>query len=295
MSKRTKIPFSHDASGLFLPWISMLMTFIAILTISGGLTAYRALSYWTQNVSASMTVQIPIVDEQGKSRTEQLEQDIETTLTILRTSPGIIGAKVLEDSQMAHLMEPWVNSDIDLATLPLPKIIDVTLDTQNPPSFSQIKDDLAAQVPIAILDAHQVWLDNLITMADSFMKLTLFILVLLLATTAFTVSYSAKTSLWVHKKVINLVHMMGANDWTIASQYAGRIFKLTITGCFFGCLLAFPILLGVSHFFKSLTHDFNCALTQQDMIALCLTPFIFAVLAFFTTLYTVLKALKRFI
>ncbi len=295
MAKKSDIPFSTDPSRLFLPWISMLMIFIATLTLAGGLTAYKALSYWNKNVSAAITVQIPTVDDKGKPRGEEVQNDIEKALTVLRTNPGILGAKVLESTQMRRLMTPWLGEQADIDALPLPQVIDVTVDTINPPNIEELNAELIQFVPTAVLDSHRVWLDSLITIAGGLMKLTVFILALLLITTAFTVSYSAKTSLTMHKQVIALVHMMGANDGYIAWQYAIRVLKLALLGGISGLALALPIIFGVGYFFETIAGDFNCNLDAMMMIILISTPFAFALLAFASTLKTVLTALKRMI
>ncbi|MBQ9739109.1 MAG: hypothetical protein IJV75_06355 [Alphaproteobacteria bacterium] len=295
MAKKSDIPFSTDPSRLFLPWISMLMIFIATLTLAGGLSAYKALSYWNKSVSASITVQIPIVDDKGKPRGEEVQNDIEKALTILRTNPGILGAKVLEETQMRRLMTPWLGEHADIKALPLPHVIDVTVDTINPPNIEELNTELIQFVPLAVLDSHRVWLDTLITIAGGLMKLTIIILALLLITTAFTVSYSAKTSLSMHKHVIALVHMMGANDSYIAWQYAIRILKLTLLGGLSGLVLALPIIFGVGYFFETIAGDFKCKIDALMLIILISTPFAFALLAFISTLKTVSTALKRMI
>ena len=293
MAKHSDIPFSKDSSRLFLPWISMLMIFIASLTLAGGLTAYRALSYWNKNVSGSITVQIPVITAKGQSRSDTVDGDIEQALTVLRTSTGVLGAKVLEDEQIHRLMMPWIGDKADLDTLPIPKVIDVTIDPNNPPNADELTADLAATVPLAVLDTHRLWLDGMINMANGFMKVTVFILLLLVVTTAFTVTYSARTSLAVHKKVIRLVHMMGANDWYIAWQYAVRVLKLSLVGGIIGLVLSLPVIFGIGYFFETLSGDFNCAINNMVIITLIATPFVFAILAFVTTLKTVLTSLKR--
>ncbi|MBR4927774.1 MAG: hypothetical protein IKY98_05555 [Alphaproteobacteria bacterium] len=293
MRKTCDIPFSKDSAGLFLPWISMLMIFIASLTLAGGLTAYRGLSAWNADVSGAMTVQIPTTDDKGNSIGDLVNEQIEKALTVLRTSPGVMGARVLDDEQMFRLMTPWIGQNADIASLPLPKVIDVAVDPRNPPILDQLSQELAEQVPSAVLDTHRIWLDNLIAMANGFMKLTVFILGLLILTTAFTVIYSSRTSLGVHKKVIRLIHLMGANDLYIAWQYAYRVFKLTFLGGLFGLLLSMPIIFGVGYFFQTLGAHFDISMHPVDIVILVSLPVFFAVLSFMTTLQTVLKSLKR--
>lgn len=294
MRRKSDIPFAEDSSRLFLPWMSMLMVFMAVLTVAGGMAAYMSLSDWNKSVSGSMTVQIPVVDNKGVAR-EEIDKDIENALTVLRSSPGILGAVILSDEQMNTLMTPWIGEQTNISDLPLPKLIDVTIDTDNPPKLDQLTTDLTDQVPTAVLDSHRIWLANLIKLAGGMMKLTGFILLLLISTTALTVIYSTKTSLAVHKSVISLVHMMGANDFYIAIQYANRSFKLSLIGGLLGLLMALPVILGISYFFQNIAADFmvDGGFSANQWLGLGLLPFAFALLSFITTLHIVNSSLKK--
>lgn len=293
MKRQADIPFAQDSARLFLPWISMLMVFIAVLILAGGMAAVSTLNTWSATVSGSMTVQIPVTDDKGLPRDEVLSDDIELVLTVLRTSPGVMGAKVLDQEQMAALMAPWIGDKTDIEGLPLPKVIDVSIDTQNPPDIDKLTEDLSEQVPMAQLDSHRMWLGGLIDLANGCIKVTGFILLLLFLTTAFTVIYAAKTSLSVHKNVISLVHMMGANDSYIAWQYATRTFRLTFLGGAMGLVLALPVLFGITYFIQTLTADFIPHLNRLEWVVLGATPVIFAILAFAVAWQTVMQALKR--
>lgn len=295
--KNQNMFFATDSNKLFLPWMSMLMSFIAVLILAGGMAGYVAITGWQRVVSGALTVQIPTYTEAGVSRADVLQKEIETTLTILRSSNGVLGATVLSDTQMEKLMEPWLGSDAKLSELPLPKLIDVVVDSKNYPDIAQLKTDLAGQVPSAILDSHRMRLEPLIKLSGGIVKLICFVLILLAMTASFTVVYATKTSLIVHEHVISLMHMMGANDMFVTRQYAFRNFGLTFIGGFFGFLLALPIMAGISFFIRGATLDFvfNPMLTISQWGILLAIPFLLAILAFFTTIKTVLAYLKRFL
>ncbi|MBQ7412764.1 MAG: hypothetical protein IJV07_00610 [Alphaproteobacteria bacterium] len=295
--KKDSIFFATDSTRLFLPWMSMLMTFIAVLILATGITSYQAITNWKQVVSGALTVQIPTYTESGESRGQAVNQDVETALTILRSSIGVVGATVISDAQMTELMAPWLGGDVAVSELPLPKLIDVTLDSANHPNLAQIKTDLAEQVPSAILDSHRMRLEPLIKLSDAGIKLIIFILILLAVTASFTVVYATRTSLSAHEHVISLIHMMGANDWFLTQKYAVRHFSLTIMGGFFGFLLALPIMAGISFLIRGATIDFiwNPALGIGGWLTLLLVPVILSILAFLTTIKTVLGYLKRFL
>ena len=297
MIKQNNILFVTDSSRLFLPWMSMLMGFIAVLVLAAGITSYRSITDWQRVVSGSLTVQIPTYTESGESRAERVSKDIETALTILRSSPGVQGATLLSDNQMAELMNPWLSDDMVVSELPLPKLIDVVVDSNEYPDIAQLKMDLSSQVPSAILDSHRMRLEPLLKLAGGGIKLISFILILLALTASFTVIYATRTSLMAHEYIISLIHMMGANDWFIIRKYAVRHFVLTFMGAFFGFLLSLPIMAGISFLIRGATLDFiwNSALGLSEWIALLAISVVLAVLAFLTTCKTVSDYLKRFL
>lgn len=294
---KSNIFFTTDPAKLFLPWMSMLMTFIAVLVLAGGMATYSSVTRWQRTVSGSLTVQIPTYTELGASRGEMVDREIETTLTILRSSEGVLGATVLSDRQMSDLMAPWLGENAVITELPLPKLIDVTVDPNGRLDIAQIKSDLATQVPSAILDSHRIWLTPLLRISSGIIKLIGFILVLLSLTAAFTVIYATRTSLTVHEPVIALVHMMGAGDLYVTQQYASRSFQLTLLGSLFGFFLTLPIMAGVSFFIQGASFDFilKQSLSLGQWAVLLSVPFLLSVLAFITTFKTVMNYLKRFL
>lgn len=295
MKKRADIPFSSDSSKFFIPWLSMFMVFIATLILAVALVVYSSVQSWTNTISGSLTVQIPTYTDKGESREEVLSADIEMALTLLRSSSGITGATLLTDEQVAELMEPWLGENENITELPLPKIIDVNVDSINPPNIAQLKADLAEQVPVAVLDSHRTALEELMSFFENTVNLIAFILILILITTAISVIFVTKSSLSVHEKVIELIHMMGASDFYITIQFAVRSFKLTLIGSIVGFLLALPIMMLFNYFLQGMTAGFviQNTLTPIEWLILISVPFLTAALSFLTAYKTVSKTLKQ--
>ena len=295
MKKRADIPFSSDSSKFFIPWLSMFMVFIATLILSVAIVVYSSVQSWTDNISGSLTVQIPTYTEKGESREEKIATDIEMALTLLRSSEGITGASLLTDEQVSALMEPWLGQSDSMMELPLPKIIDVNVDAKNFPNIAQLKADLYEQVPEAVLDSHRAALDELVLFFENMVNLIAFILVLILITTAISVIYVTKSSLSVHEKVIELIHMMGASDFYINIQFAMRSFKLTLIGSLIGFILALPIMALFNYFLSQMNGSFvlESQLTILQWGLLCCVPFLTSILSFLTAYRTVSKTLKQ--
>ena len=122
-----------------------------------------------------------------------------------------------------------------------------------------------------------------------------FILLLILITTALSVIYVTKSSMSVHQKVIELIHMMGASDFYITIQFAMRSFKLTLIGSLIGFLLAIPIMVLFDYFLRQMSSSFvlESTLNPAQWLILISIPFLTAVLSFLTAYRTVSKTLKQ--
>ena len=296
MSKKSDFLFNKRSSHFFLPWICALMVFIATLILAGGIATYNSLKLWQKGVAESLTVQIPTYDKEGMPRNELVYRDIEQALMLLRTTPGVLGAVVMNDDQMQELMIPWLGPDAVTSELPLPKLIDVSVDTNRPPLLEQLKADLAAQVPEAILDSHRLWLGDLVKFANALLSLIVFVLALLLVTVAVAVIYTTNTSLAIQEHVLSLVHMLGARDLYITNRYAFHNFKIALLGSFLGFLVALPVLLGVTIFLRSVSGQiFQTSLQPAQWGCLLLVPLAVSFLSFFATFKTVWKFLRRFL
>lgn len=295
MKKKSDIPFSSDSSKFFIPWLNMFMVFIATLMLAIGIVTYTSIQSWSKTISGSLTVQIPTYTQAGEPRNEDVEKDIERALTLLRSSDGITGASILSDTQMNELMTPWLGKSDSLTELPLPKIIDVSVDTQKLPDFSQLKKELNLQVPSASIDSHRIALAELLSFFDNTIHLMALVLILILITTTFSTVYITKSSLSVHQKVIELIHMMGASDFYITIQYATRCLKLTLIGSIAGFILALPLMALFGYFLSQMRGSFilSTSFTLTQWLLLISIPVFTTLLAFITAYKTVSKHLKQ--
>ena len=296
MAKKSEFLFSKSSTRFFLPWMCALMVFIATLISAGGIVISHSLAAWQRGVSSSLTVQIPTYNAQGLPRGEAVSQDLEKALTLIRTAPGVTGASVLNNAEMAELMSPWLGTDAAISELPLPKLIDVSIDNATKSMLEKLKSDLNEVVPSAILDSHRIWLDDLITLSNGILNLIVFVLLMLLTTVAVTVIYTTKSSLSIQRSIISLVHMMGAKDLYITLKYSIYSFKYAFWGSFIGFVLAIPVMLGLVVFLKSVsTFMLQASLSHLEWLALLSIPLGMAALAFCTTFYTVQRYLKKFL
>ncbi len=288
--RRPTVPLDEDSSARFLPWLVAFMVFLACLALASVFVVERAAARWDRGLKGQLTVQIPAPpdDSERSARIEAVSQ-------VLQNTPGVRGLSVLTQQEVARLVEPWLGDAALAAELPLPDLIAVTLDASQPPDLGRLQQALEAAVPGTRADDHQRWLSNLLNLASS-IKLGALIVVCLVGFAAVvTVVFVTRTGLEIHRKVIELLHLMGAQDSYIAREFQGHALKLGLRGGLFGFLLAVAALFGLGWLAGqtqvSLLPRFELA--TLDWILLALLPILAALIAMWTARVTVLRTLVR--
>src|SRR5690606_33211535 len=158
---------------------------------------------------------------------------------------GVRGISVMTPDEVGRLVEPWLGDPGGLAGLPLPDLIAVTLDAAAAPDLGGLQQALDAAVPGARADDHQRWLASLLSLAASVQLGGLIVVLLVGLAAVVSVVFVTRAGLEIHRQVIELLHLMGAQDRYIAREFQGHALKLGLRGGLFGFLLAVAALLGL--------------------------------------------------
>ena len=149
------VPLSGDPASRYLPWTVGLLVFLATLAFAAGMFLSSAGDAWRQNLSGTLTVQIPVSD--GSDRRERVEAAAE----LLRTTPGIVSVRPIPDSEIAVLLEPWLGKQVLGLDLPVPDLIDVSVVRGADIDIAALSARLARVAPGAVVDDHAIWLRRL--------------------------------------------------------------------------------------------------------------------------------------
>jgi cell division transport system permease protein len=239
-SRRSDLPLKGDAASRYLPWLVALMVFLSAMAVAGVFVINGVIARWDHDVSGTMTVQIvPVAGEGGEAMTDER---VRAAVEVMRHVPGVLAVNPLDKKQTLALLEPWLGSTEMVQDLPLPRLIDVTVDPEASLDLSAVGQSLSAAVPGASLDDHRVWLSRLINLSRTIQGLAVAVVTLIGAVTASTVIYATRTGMAVHREVIEVLHLIGAHDDYIARQFADRAFALGFAGGLIGLGLAVPVL-----------------------------------------------------
>jgi len=208
-TRKQEVPLHDDNSNVFLQVMVCIAVFLFGVTLAGVLSINSMLSAWNDSILGSLTVQVmPVIEGNNeKSQAETLKQQ-SRAVEFLKEWPGIEKVEPLKDKQLNRLIQPWLGDGVDIADLPVPRLVDVKIKKGVSINFLKLAESLAEVAPLASIDNHKLWLDKLIKFADSLRVLAFIILILVVVVTSGAIFYCTQTSLGLHKNVIQILHLM---------------------------------------------------------------------------------------
>jgi cell division transport system permease protein len=293
LSRRSDLPLKGDATSRFLPWLVALMVYLSAIAVAGVLVLAGLVERWDHDVSGTLTVQIqPVPGEAGELLTEDR---VRQAAELMRRTPGILAARPLDKRQTLALLEPWLGSAEVVKDLPLPRLIDVSVDSSAQLDLGAVADRLGRMVPGATIDDHRVWLSRLINLSRTTEWVAIAIMLLIGFVTSATVVYATRTGMSVHRGVIEVLHLIGAHDDYIARQFADRAFSLGFSGGMIGLAMAVPTLTAIGWATRRVEGGFlpSLALPLSGWVVIGLLPVLAALLSMYTARLTVHGTLSR--
>jgi cell division transport system permease protein len=290
--KRYDLPLQRGSGGQLVAWVVGVMTFLTTLFLVSIFALNQVQDYWRTGITGRMTLEIAY--DAADPVTEDAVREIITALNKL----PYITARQLTEADIAQLVGPWLGSTDNMAELPLPTLIDVTRQVGlEDIAATDETIERAAQmvVPRATLDTHKEWLADIMKLAKT-LRMILFAIALILAlTAAVTVAATARTRLALHREEVDLLHLIGATDSYIATQFQRQAFRLATEGAGAGLVMAM-ITMAIVAFVKNRVGGGlipGVDLTASQWVALLLTPLLAGLIAMVASRFTVMRALKE--
>jgi cell division transport system permease protein len=289
------LPVPPGSAHRFLLGIVAAMTFLAALSILAASAGLRATGNWEQALRGTATVQIdPPGDSVTPATSAEMDRRVQHALDLLRATVGVLRAEPVNPQAALKLLEPWLGGAGDLAALPMPRLIDVTID----PALLDAPDlekRLRAAVNGARFDDHGRWRNGARQLSDAVGVLSAAILLVVAVVAAGAVMFSTHALLAIHRDVVEVLHIIGARDGWIAAGFARRAAGAALLGGVLGMILALGSMLGLSLATEGGGEGLTLPLepTAIGWIGVAALPFLAAGLAGLTARMTVLATLAR--
>jgi cell division transport system permease protein len=204
------------------------MAFLAVFALALSLATERLADRWSAELARTSTLRISAPQDQIAAQTE-------AALRVLQTTPGIGSARALSDDEQIALLEPWFGPDLPVASLPIPRLIEI-VEIGDGFDATGLRARLQAEVPGAVLDDHTRWRAPLVAAADRLRSLGYISLALIGGATAAMITLAAQAALSANAQVIRVMRLVGATDAFIAGAFVRRFTLRAFAGAAFGAV-----------------------------------------------------------
>jgi cell division transport system permease protein len=220
-------------------------------------------------------------------------------MAILQSTPGVLSVTLLDEEAARKLVEPWLGDAGDLADLPIPRLITVTVDPDAPPDFAALEKKLASEVAGASLDTHRHWQSEITRMARVLTTLAYAILTLICICAVAMVVFATRAALEANREIVAVLHLVGARDRFIARQVWRRFLKTGLTagliGLGFGLLTFLLAVTAAPDSFAAINRElltFSSNRTAINYAVLASVPAVATLISLITSRLTLLRILR---
>jgi len=256
-------------------FVSAAMAFLAVFALTLALASGRLAHRWGEELANGATVRIVTAPEQQAAQ-------VQATLRVLESTPGIATARALTHDEHRALLNPWFGTGLDLNALPIPRLIEVT---EAPGGFDVegVRLRLAAEAPGAILDDHARWREPLTRAAGRLRLLGWVSILLIVVTMAAMITLAANAALAANRQVISVLRLVGATDSYIADAYVRRFTLRAATGAAIGTAIALILIILMPSGGTAGGILTGLTLTGWQLLFPLLVPILAGSIAFFAT------------
>jgi cell division transport system permease protein len=214
-------------TGRALIMIVAIMTFLAAITVGAVELVRDAASQWRSDLVREVTIQIRPV--QGRD----LETETTKAIDAAKQTRGIDEARALSREETGRLLDPWLGSGVDLATLPMPRLVVVRLAKDGEPDLAGLRRVLTEHVAGASLDDHRGWAARLAAISSTIVIAGIAIIALVLAATTLSVYFATRGAVSTNRAIVEVLHFVGARDSYVASAFQRHFLAAGLKG---GCI-----------------------------------------------------------
>jgi cell division transport system permease protein len=230
LKRTSQIMPDSGVSGHTLTIVMTIMCYLACLALGALILINSAIDTWTSDITRQITVQV------RPTEGVDIELEVLKAVAILEETPGIISVTALSVHDAAALLEPWLGSGNLIEELPIPHLIEVGVDRQSPPDLIALSVRIEAEVAGASLDTHRRWQEQLVRMAGTLQMIGYGVLMLISVTTIAIIVFATRSAMYSNRHIVEVLHMVGAEDRFIAVQIQRHFLKLGLRGGLIGAL-----------------------------------------------------------
>ena len=222
------IAFKSDINRAFLPFVAGFMVFMAALVLATSMIGRNIADDWDGRLSGSLTVQV-MPDLKAKNQAADMVSRIDGVRGIIAAAPGVGSYRVVSLEDTHDMLRPFLGDIRDFG-LTVPRLITVEISRTIPLDLPRLKKAISDYSPLTRVESFDELIGPFQAALASARLLLGIIVILILATVGVTIAYATKFGLLNNANVIEVMHMVGANDRFISGQFSNQMTKSAILG-----------------------------------------------------------------
>lgn len=215
---------AQSVAGKALILVIAIMCYLACLSAGFLTLVATAAADWQSDVAREVTIQVKPLDGIA------MEPRLQRSMDLARGVRGVGAVRLITEEESRRLVEPWLGSGLDLAQLPVPRLIVVELDDPAAADLAALGQALTREVRGASLDNHAMWAARLSTMAGTMVAAGAAVLVLVLFSMTLSVVFATRAATAGNRDIIEVLHVVGAEDRYIAREFQRHFLILGLKG-----------------------------------------------------------------
>jgi len=285
MKYNQDLPLGKEPSSRLVPWIVGFMVYLGCLLAGAAIYITGQARDWQSQLGSTLTIEIPITGKLSRPGVQ------ERVFAIVNKFPGVKSTEALTQEQMENMLQRWVpQGQFDLE---MPMIVDVRLKDHAEIDVAHLEGMLKTITPQASVIDHRAWTQEVKDVIFFVSIISVSLLVLLVTAVALITIFATRTSLLIHRQVIDVLHLIGATPTYIARQFDTHTLKKGLLAGFAGMVFAMLSFGGLYYILQSfdVSVSLSASFLQNIAVLYLIVPFIIAGLMMLTARRTVHKTL----
>lgn len=289
MNSRQDLPLKKDIAARFVPKIVALMVYLGTLCFIFTLCMIQSTHLWETQLTTHLSIEIPTFSRISSGALQS------RVLELLNQTPGVQHATAVPQKEMAALFRSLLGEEINIEQFSLPVIIDVSLNGKEKVDTHRLETHLKDISPHIQLIDHRNWQAQVLSLIHTSVLIALMVTVLILLAALATTTFATRTSLLIHRQIIEVLSLIGATNSYIAKQFQMNALKQGLIASTIGSFFAFLTFLGIVTLLERAGLPFvvNASFYSQALCVFVLAPFFTAFSMMLSVRLSVMKALRR--
>jgi len=280
----------QDQREIALHYVIGVLCFLACMAAMVVMASDRAAHGWSRDIRAEVTVQVrPTGLESGSVAAAKAAE-------VLAGVKGVGQVTALEPEKARALIKPWLGDAI-LDDLPIPNLVEVTLDQRHPVAPQIMNQTMMTALTNAGIDAsiddHSTWLKDVEQSALTIRLISLGIFFIIFSATGAVVGFATRAGLSARADIVDVLSLCGASDIFIAERFQWRFARMAFESGLLGAGLAGGVMALIKATGSSQSFAIALPFSWSDLLILIPCPFLVALIGALTARMVTLRLLAH--